>query len=92
LAANEKKKYGSVEDLFILCETCYYWCALHIFDKSRLPTEKCLICLNTEMSSFRPILPNETFTFNYNDKRGIELEFRPRRKNKEEQVKANTIR
>src|SRR5919112_3693863 len=23
------KKYGSVEDIFILCETCY-WCALHI--------------------------------------------------------------
>jgi hypothetical protein len=31
------------------------------------------------------------FTFNYNDKRGIELEFRPR-KNKEEQVRDNTIR
>jgi hypothetical protein len=26
---NKKKKYGSVEDIFILCETCY-WCALHI--------------------------------------------------------------
>jgi hypothetical protein len=36
------------------------------------------MCLNTEMSSF-PILPNEAFTFNYNDKRGLELEFRPRR-------------
>ena len=49
------------------------------FDKSRLSTEKCIICLNEEMSSF-PILPNESFTFNYNDKRGVELEFRPRRK------------
>jgi hypothetical protein len=36
------------------------------------------------MSSF-PILPNEAFTFNYNDKRGVELEFRPRRKKKEEE-------
>jgi len=54
------------------------------FDKSRLPTEKRLICLNTEMSSF-PILPNEAFTFNYNDKRGVELEFRPRKKKKEEE-------
>ncbi|HKG89205.1 MAG TPA: hypothetical protein VKA95_12840 [Nitrososphaeraceae archaeon] len=54
------------------------------FDKSRLPTEKCLICLNTEISSF-PILPNEAFTFNYNDKRGVELEFRPRKKKKEEE-------
>ena len=74
---NKKKKYGSIEDIFILCETCH-WCATY-FDKSRLPTEKCLICLNTEMSSF-PILPNEAFTFNYNDKRGVDLEFRPRKK------------
>ena len=54
------------------------------FDKSRLPTEKCPMCLNRKMSSF-PILPNEAFTFNYNDKRGVELEFRPRKKKKEEE-------
>ena len=55
------------------------------FDKSRLPTEKCPSCLNdVEMSSF-PILPNESFTFNYNDKRGVELEFRPRKKEKKKQ-------
>jgi hypothetical protein len=77
------KKYGSVEDIFILCETCH-WCATY-FDKSRLPTEKCPICLNRKMSSFVPILPNEAFTFNYNDKRGVELEFRPRRKKKEQE-------
>jgi hypothetical protein len=71
------KKYGSIEDIFFLCETCY-WCATY-FDKSRLPTEKCPMCLNRKMSSF-PILPNDSFTFNYNDKRGVELEFRPRRK------------
>jgi hypothetical protein len=53
------------------------------FDKSRLPTEKCPVCLNeVEMSSFT-ILPNEAFTFNYNDKRGVELEFKPRKKGKE---------
>jgi hypothetical protein len=44
-------------------------CSIY-FDKDRLLTEKCLICLNEEMSSFLPILPNEAFTFNYNDKRG----------------------
>jgi hypothetical protein len=26
-------------------------------------------------------LPNEAFAFNYNDKSGVELEFRPRKKN-----------
>jgi hypothetical protein len=31
------------------------------------------------MSSF-PILPIEAFTLNYNDKRGVDLEFRPRRR------------
>jgi hypothetical protein len=36
------------------------------------------------MSSF-PILPNESFIFNYNDKRGVELEFRPKRKKKEKE-------
>jgi hypothetical protein len=39
------------------------------------------MCLNEEMSSF-PILPNEAFTFNYDDKRGVDLKFRPRRKDK----------
>jgi hypothetical protein len=55
------------------------------FDKSRLPKEKCPICLNRKMSSFLPILPNEAFTFNSHDKRGVELEFRPRKKEKKEQ-------
>ena len=50
------------------------------FDKSRLPTEKCPICLNAEMSSFLPFLPNEVFTFNYKDVHKVELEFRPRKK------------
>ena len=42
------------------------------------------MCLNEEMSSF-PILSNEAFTFNYNDKRGVDLEFRPRKKDKKKQ-------
>jgi hypothetical protein len=36
------------------------------------------------MSSF-PILPNEAFTFNYKNKRGVELEFRPSKNDKKEQ-------
>lgn len=42
-ANNEKKKYSSVEDILILCKTCH-WCVTY-FDKSRLPTEKCLVFL-----------------------------------------------
>ena len=34
---------------------------------------------NIELTSF-PILSNESFTFHYSDKTGVELEFKPRRK------------
>lgn len=77
LTNTQNEKYGSVEDIFILCETCH-WCAT-FFDKSRLPTNTCPECSNIEISSF-PILPNEEFAFHYSEKRGVELDFRPRRK------------
>lgn len=69
---SESKKYGSADSIFVLCETCH-WCATY-FDKSRVPNDKCPNCGNTAISTF-PILPNEEYTFNYNEKRGIELEF-----------------
>jgi|SRR5919109_4464552 hypothetical protein len=82
LADNKKKKLCSVEDIFIICETSY-WSASY-FDKARLHTEKFPMCLNRKISSFS-ILPNEAFTFNFNDKCGVELEFRPRKKGKEQE-------
>jgi hypothetical protein len=72
MGTGESKKYGSVESLFVICETCH-WCATY-FDKSRVPNNKCLNCENNVISTF-PILPNEKFTFSYNEKRGVELEF-----------------
>ena len=72
MSTSETRKYGSSESLFVLCET-YHWCATY-FDKSKVPSDKCLICKNTAISTF-PILPNEEFDFNYNEKRGVELEF-----------------
>ena len=72
MSASENKKYGSVDSIFILCEICH-WCAM-CFDKSRVPSDKCPICGSTPISSF-PTLPNEEFTFGYNKKRGVELEF-----------------
>jgi hypothetical protein len=72
MSTSESRKYGSAESIFVLCETCH-WCATY-FDKSRVPSDKCLICRNTAISTF-PILPNEEFAFNYNEKRGVELEF-----------------
>jgi hypothetical protein len=55
------------ETIFILCESCY-WSATY-FGKFMLPAEeRCPICLEIELSSF-PILPNESFIFNYSQKR-----------------------
>ena len=75
--------YDNIETLttppvFILCETCY-WCATY-FDKTRIPREnKCPQCNanNNELTSF-PIMPNETFIFDYDNKRGVELKFKLR--------------
>jgi hypothetical protein len=68
----------SLPPIFILCDTCY-WCATY-FDKTRIPIDNvCPQCNanNNELTSF-PIMYNESFTFGYNDKRGVELEFKPR--------------
>jgi len=51
-------------------------------DKTRIPEENsCPQCdaNNNELTSF-PIMSNESFTFDYSDKRGVELEFRHRQK------------
>ena len=73
-------KSSSQPPIFILCDT-RHWAATY-FDKTRIPVDNiCPQCgaNNSELTSF-PIMPNESFTFGYNDKRGIELEFKPRRK------------
>jgi hypothetical protein len=75
LKQQPKPKNNTTKERLFVCNNCN---ATYV-DKSRLSTEKCPICLNRKMSSF-PILPNEAFTFNYNDKRGVDLEFRPRKK------------
>ncbi len=70
--------FASVPSIFVLCDKCY-WCATHL-DKSRLPSDNnCLGCNNNnnELTSF-PILSNESLIFNYNDKRGVELQFKLR--------------
>ncbi len=71
MGASKNKNYRLAESIFVLCATCH-WCATY-FDKSRI-SNKCLICGNTAISNF-PILLDEEFTFNYNEKRGVELEF-----------------
>lgn len=69
----EKRNPKEKENIFILCDTCF-WCAAY-FGKFMLPVDdRCPICLATELSSF-PILSNESFTFDYDQKYGVELKF-----------------
>jgi predicted Zn-ribbon and HTH transcriptional regulator len=66
---------SSSPPIFILCDSCY-WCATY-FDKTRIPEEnRCPQCdvNNNELTRF-PIMSNESFTFNHNHRRGLELEF-----------------
>jgi len=80
LIAKKHDLFQSSPPVFVLCDTCY-WGATY-FDKTRISSEnRCPQCNanNNELSSF-PIMPNESFTFDYNDKRGVELEFKPRLK------------
>ncbi|MFZ0514938.1 MAG: hypothetical protein WAM14_25270 [Candidatus Nitrosopolaris sp.] len=68
---------GSQPPVFVLCESCH-WCATYL-DKARLPLySECPHCSSDMLSSF-PILSTEAFTFDYSEKRGVELEFRRRR-------------
>jgi hypothetical protein len=70
--------FTPLPSIFVLCDKCY-WCATYL-DKSKLPLDNsCLECNsnNNELTSFT-ILPNESLTFNYNDKRGVELQFKLR--------------
>ena len=80
IAKTPDRFLSSPQPIFILCDSCY-WCATY-FDKTRLPMGNiCPQCNanNNELTSF-PIMSNESFTFDYNDKHGVELEFKPRRK------------
>jgi len=70
------------QPIFILCDSCY-WCATYM-DKNRIPGKnRCPQCNanNNELTSL-PIMSNESFAFDYNDKRGVELEFKHRQKGK----------
>ena len=61
--------------VFILCDRCY-WCATY-FSNTRIPTDNnCPQCdaYSNQLTSL-PVASNELFTFGYNAKRGVEMEF-----------------
>src|SRR4051794_30852703 len=76
LIAKKRDRSLSSPPIFILCDTCY-WCATY-FGKTRIPVgNNCPECSanNNELTIF-PIMSNESFTFDYNDKLGVELGFK----------------
>ena len=79
---SDRSSSPSSAPIFILCDKCY-WCATY-FDKTKIQIDNtCPQCNanNNELTSF-PIMANESFTFDHNDKRGVELEFKRRQKGK----------
>jgi hypothetical protein len=64
--------------IFVLCDSCR-WCATYL-DKSRArDSDRCPSCASSALSSF-PVMPDESFTFSYDEKRGIEMDFGRRTK------------
>ena len=71
---SEGQVYKSKERILVICDACF-WATTYL-DKSRLPVleSRCSRCQEVGLSSF-PVLVNESFTFSYSEKRGIELRF-----------------
>jgi hypothetical protein len=68
----------SAPPVFIVYDRCY-WCATY-FNNTTIPADNnCPQCNanSNELTSF-PIASNKSFTFNYNDKHGVEVEFNHR--------------
>jgi len=60
----KKTPFYKQQSIFVLCDVCH-WCVTWL-DKIKLPTyDKCPQCSHAEMLSSFPILPNDSFTFNY---------------------------
>ena len=64
----------SKERIFVICDVCF-WATTYL-DKSRLSVldSRCSRCQEIGLSSF-PVLANESFTYTYSEKRGLELRF-----------------
>ena len=65
--------------VFLLCDRCY-WCATYLRSIRILTDNICPQCdaNSNQLTSF-PIASNEAFIFKYDEKRGVELEFKDRR-------------
>lgn len=65
------------EKIFLLCDRCFWTvtCLNKSYLKKILAKKcKCPNCNHDQLSSF-PVMPNDSFTYSYSKKRGIELNF-----------------
>jgi len=72
--SNKVRNRSSSLPLFILCDKCY-WCATYLDKTMRPINNNCPQCSNGIELSILPIMSNESFTFDYNERRGVELQF-----------------
>jgi hypothetical protein len=83
---NSNNDRVSTEIQFVLCETCF-WCA-SCFNVDERPITKCPYCDSITLQSI-PISSNEGYNFEYNVKRGVTLEFEPRRKRRHDRCRGS---
>ena len=78
---NEFKNFKMNERIFLLCDQCFWTvtCLNKNYLKQTLAkNNRCPRCNQDQLSSF-PVMPNDSFTYSYSKKRGIELNFGIRR-------------
>ena len=69
----------SKQRIFLLCEECLW--SMTSLNKSHLEDiigkeSTCPMCFQDQLSSF-PLVLNDSFTYGYSEKRGIEVKFGP---------------
>ena len=66
----------SAPPVFALCDRCY-WCATY-FSNARIPIDNIFPQCNANSSQLLsfPIVSNESFTFNHNEKHGVDLKLK----------------
>lgn len=81
ITMDESKNLKVNERIFLLCDQCFW--TVTCLNKNHLQetvskNNTCPRCNQDQLSSF-PVMPNDSFTYSYSKKRGIELNFGIRR-------------
>jgi hypothetical protein len=77
MVMSDTKNPKANERIFLLCDHCFW--TVTCLDKIYLQeilgkNNRCPLCNQDQLSSF-PVMPNDSFTYSFSKKRGIELNF-----------------